>query len=101
MKTIIRFSTIIMLLAFMITSCEKGVNTGALKVDMTDTSTNAYEHIYIDLKQISVHYENSQEGAWMNLATNEGSYDLLTLANGITINVCPESRIPIGRISQI
>jgi hypothetical protein len=101
MKKITKLSLLIVFLVSTTISCKKNINSGQLRVDMTDSPSNGYEHIYIDLKQVSVHYDGSREDTWMNLPTNKGSYDLLELTNNLTVVIVPECDVPIGKISQI
>jgi hypothetical protein len=84
-----------------ILSCERDINSGTLKVELTDSATTTYDHIYIDIEKVSVHYSGAQEGSWIDLPTNTGIYDLLLLANDVTVILADEKEIPIGRVSQI
>lgn len=103
MKPIIKLNLILLFFAFVIISCEKNINSGKMKVYMTDDiiPTSTYEHVYIDLEKISIHYLGSQGDSWIDLPTNSGIYDLPTLSDDITIAITDEGSIPIGKVSQI
>jgi hypothetical protein len=104
MKTFQKLSLIFLSLAFINISCtKKSMNSSYMKVGYTNTinPSTPYDHIYIDLKQISIHYDGSHEDTWMDLPTNSGVYDLLTLTNNVTAFIADEANIPIGGISQL
>ena len=103
MKAIIKSGITFLCFVLIIVSCKKDMNSGRMTVYMTDDNDppTVYEHVYIDLKQISVHYLGAQGESWIDLPTNSGIYDLMTLTDDITVAITDEERIPIGKVSQI
>ena len=103
MKAIIKFSLTFLCLVFIIVSCEKDINSGRMIVKMTcsNDSVPAYEHVYVDIKQVSINYLGSKQDSWIDLSTDAGIYDLLELMNDVTIALTDEEKLPIGKVGQI
>lgn len=90
-----------------ITGCKKDndttPSTGAMEVKMTDAPGDFLE-VNVDVKQIRFRYSgnDSNDGSgWMDLPTQQGIYNLLSLQNGITETIADTNIIPTGRVSQI
>jgi hypothetical protein len=86
-----------MLLAF-VWGCKKSDPNGYMTVMMTDAPGD-YLQVNVDIKQVSVHYANGNN--WVNLNTNAGVYNLLTLQNNITTVLANNTQVPSGKVSQI
>lgn len=90
-----------------IMSCKKNdptePSTGAMEVQMTDAAGD-YLQVNVDVKQIRFRYsgnDNNDTVGWVNLPTQQGIYNLLSLQNGITETIADTNIIPTGRVSQI
>jgi hypothetical protein len=103
MKAKINLILTVGLIALLNGSCEKSANSGYIKTEMTcvQQDTSAYQQVNVDIKQVSIHYEGSQNDSWIDLPTNSGTYDLLEIRNDITVLISDEARIPIGKVTQI
>ncbi len=53
---------------------------GTLKTTLTDSSTEEYQAIYVTVERVEVKPES---GDWETVATPGGTYDLLSLVNGV------------------
>lgn len=104
MKKIIGLGILFLAFACINVSCNKemNINSGRIKIVMTDAvQANIYEHVYIDLKQVSINYDEAKPDVWMDLPTNTGIYDLMELTNNVTTVITSETSIPIGKVYQI
>ncbi len=100
MKTV-KILSIILVFFMIITGCKKNLINGAhMKVNLTDAPAN-YESVFIDLQKVMVHYERSPEDKWIELRSNPGIYDLLTLRNNVNLMIAEGEKLPLGKISQI
>lgn len=99
MKTMMRKGMLgcLMLLAFM-WGCKKSDPNGYMTVMMTDAPGD-YLQVNVDIKQVSVHYANGNN--WVNLNTNAGVYNLLTLQNNLTTVLAANTQVPAGKVSQM
>ena len=62
--------------------------TGTLWLGLIDTSTEAYDGVYVTIDEVRVHRcdtlgEEACEGTWTTVATPKETYDLLELVNGV------------------
>ncbi|WP_303720668.1 DUF4382 domain-containing protein [Malonomonas rubra] len=55
-------------------------STGTLQTSLTDNSTEDYKAIYVTIDRVDVH---SESGGWQTVASPEGTYNLLSLVNGV------------------
>ncbi len=83
-----------------ITACQKPFFGGNMEVKMTDAPAS-YQSVFIDLQKVMVHYEGRPDDTWMELKSNPGIYDLLTLRNNVTVIIAKDEKIPLGTITQI
>lgn len=83
--------------------CKKDNNAnGYMTVKMTDAPA-AYSSVNVDIVSVEVYYANEMQGTsgWVALNTNAGVYDLLKLQNNVTAVITPETRLPVGEITQL
>lgn len=71
--------------------------TGTLNTSLTDSSTEEYRAIYVTVRSVEVH---SAEGRWQTVATPGGTYNLLSLVNGVReeLGIAP---LPAGHYTQM
>jgi hypothetical protein len=84
-------------------SCKKDkTEYGNIAVMMTDAPAG-YQKVNVDIQQVMVHLVPAPNNVqWMNLQTNAGVYDLLTLQNGIDTTICPKiNKLPAGKITEM
>lgn len=68
---------------FFLAACGGGDSSssmGTLKTSLTDSSTEEYRAIYVTVDRVDVNPDN---GDWETVATPGGTYDLLSLVNGV------------------
>jgi hypothetical protein len=99
MKKIISVLGMLMVIG-VFTECRKPFHSANMEVKMTDAPAN-YDNVSIDLQKVMVHYSNKPEDSWVELKSNPGVYDLLSLRNNITVVIADDEELPIGKISQI
>lgn len=105
MKNYILTLTTILLSTFFI-GCMKDQpkEYGDLTIRMTDQPGD-YDTVNVEVVGLKVNIqeigEDDEEGEWMELETETGSYDLLQLQDGITAILTEEAEIPVGRINQM
>ncbi len=63
-------------------SCGSGGN-GTLSVGLTDASTDAYQAVYVTIKEVQVHLSGDADSKWSTVGTPDKTYDLLQLVNGV------------------
>ena len=73
-------------------------DTSTLRIRMTDAPA-AWDEVNVDLKEVSVNFADDSTG-WVNLQTNAGIYDLLTLQNGVDTLIAQRT-IPTGTVKEI
>ena len=98
MKTIIatKISFFIMLLLFF--GCEKKKEgTAELTVKMIDAPDD-YQEVNVEVLQVKINHEN---GGWIDLPTQAGVYNLLTLQNDVFATLVDPYALPSGRINQL
>jgi hypothetical protein len=95
------FNWITMLMVIMVfAGCKKPFYSAHLQIKMTDAPAD-YQSVSIDLQKVMVHYSNKPEDSWVELKSNPGVYDLLTLRNDVTAIIADDEKLPTGKISQI
>ncbi|MGZ3865860.1 MAG: DUF4382 domain-containing protein [Bacteroidia bacterium] len=83
-------------------SCKKETapapnSSGKMGVKLTDAPGD-FQQVNVDIKKVSVHMAG---GSWIDLPTNAGVYNLLTLQNGIDTTLVNTSTLPAGQITQM
>lgn len=82
----------------LLNSCKKdSIEYGNIAVLLTDGPGN-YQHVNVDIQKVSVHMSG---GAWIDLPTHSGVYDLLLLQNGIDTTLVNTTQLPAGKITQM
>lgn len=99
MKTTLKIIGILVVM-LMTAACQKTFLGGKMQVKLTDAPAN-YQSVFIDLQKVMVHYEGRPEDKWLELKSNPGIYDLLTLRNNVNVIISSDEKIPLGKISQI
>ena len=75
--------------------------SGILKVTMTDSPAASYSQVNIVIDSVQAHIAGSDSlHGWYNLNSVPGTYDLLTLVNGVEA-VLGQDTLPPGMYSQI
>jgi len=102
MKTLMKKLMMVALLSLVfISGCKKKDEYGSMTVQMTDAPGD-YLHVYVDVKQVDVHYSNNQgNNGWIALATNAGVYDLIALQNNVTAVLSNGVQVPAGKVNQM
>lgn len=99
MKTIIKITALFILFLGM-TACHKD-GSSYMRVKMKDVPGD-YEKVLVDIQRVEVHFSSENDSSkWMELQTNAGIYDLLTLQNGITTILANDTELPSGSINQL
>jgi len=88
----------------MFASCKKDEsknNTARLEIRLTDAPDPNVKEVWVDIKDIKVHVNDSSENGWTRLTHfYPGVYNLLDLTNGKD-TLLVDSEIPAGKLSQI
>jgi hypothetical protein len=82
--------------------CKKDeMENGNIFVRMTDAPA-AYQQVNVDIVKVQVHHvDGSGNGAWIDLPTNAGIYNLLALQNGIDTTIVHTTQLGAGKITQM
>jgi hypothetical protein len=87
-----------------------GDNTGRLSLSLTDKPTHDYTEVWVTIKDIYVHPAGDPEGAWTKILDVNRTVNLLTLANGVRlelgmVDLAPghytQMRLMIGTVNSI
>ncbi|MCD6067309.1 MAG: starch-binding domain-like protein [Bacteroidetes bacterium] len=101
MKAIKFLSIAFILLGIGFVACKKDAiypsDPGKISVKMKDAPGD-YLAVYVDVQQVRINYNGV---SWLDLSTNAGIYDLLTLQNDITATLTNGAVVPAGTINQI
>lgn len=89
-------SSLLAFAAVAVLGCRKVGSTGQMTVKMTDAPGD-FEQVNVDIREVQVQVEGH---GWVNLPTNQGVYDLLTLQNDITTILVNEGELPAGHVNQ-
>ncbi len=89
-------------------SCDKndsGNETTQLRVNLTDGPIDELDSVYVDIREVNVKLGDdtltgNDESGWVNVAVNEGVYDLLSYQNGID-TLLAYGTIPTGYVKEI
>jgi len=89
----------------MFASCKKDESknndTARLEIRLTDAPDPNVKEVWVDIKDIKVHVNDSSENGWTRLTHfYPGVYNLLDLTNGKD-TLLVDSEIPAGKLSQI
>jgi hypothetical protein len=64
-----------------------GDNTGRLSLSLTDKPTHDYKEVWVTIQDVYVHAESDPEGSWTKILDVNRTVDLLTLANGVRLEL--------------
>jgi hypothetical protein len=64
-----------------------GDNMGQLSLALTDKPTHDYKEVWVTIRDIYVHAENDAEGSWTKILDVNRTVDLLTLSNGVRLEL--------------
>lgn len=97
-NVVLILATSLLSLSFYACHKEKSAGTTHLEIRLTDNPFNATE-VNVDIRQVRVNIHDDSTG-WINLNTNAGIYNLLTLQNGID-TVLAQGTIPTGTLKEV
>jgi hypothetical protein len=97
MKTKLFFATLLSACMLLIGGCRKSSNYGDVKVLMRDAPAS-YGQVNVEILKVRVQMNN---GAWADLPTHAGIYNLLALQNGIDTTIVNTVQLPEGQITQM
>jgi len=103
MKTKILAGMLIVMSSFFFAGCEKeemGGSAGSVAVRMMDHSSpqRYIQEMKLDIRQVRVHVKN---GAWIDLPTKAGVYDLARLRNGVDVILVDPALMNPGQIDAV
>lgn len=78
-------------------SCSKKEEAGRLVLKMTDAAAD-YLQVNVDIEGAEIH---SEQGGWISLPVNAGTYDLLQLQNNVSVVLANNAELPAGAVSQL
>jgi len=64
-----------------------GGDTGRLAMSLTDKPTHDYGQVWVTIGEISAHLQGDPEGSWTKVLDVNRTVDLLTLANGVRLEL--------------
>jgi hypothetical protein len=64
-----------------------GDGTGRLSLSLTDKPTHDYKEVWVTIEDIYVHAESDAEGIWTKILDVDRTVNLLTLANGVRLEL--------------
>ncbi|MFA5575055.1 MAG: DUF4382 domain-containing protein [Brumimicrobium sp.] len=84
-----------------LTSCNKD-EQGKISVKLIDAPADFVE-VNVEVNSVWAHYagNGNQSGEWIELVSNPGIYDLLTLQNGVEAVIVDPASLPVGKITQL
>lgn len=75
-------------------------STGTLKINLVDSPAN-YDAVYVQIDSVEAHAADADtNGGWHVVSAHPGTYDLLTLRNGLSALLVDE-QLPAGQYTQI
>lgn len=74
------------------------VGSGALSISLTDSSTEAYQAIYVTIARVDVHHDGGD--SWQTVAEPNKTYNLLELVNG-ALEPLGETTLAAGHYTQM
>ena len=87
-----------------------GDNTGRLSLSLTDKPTHDYKEVWVTIQDIYVHAEGDAEGIWTKILDVDRTVNLLTLANGVRLELgvveldpghYTQMRLMIGTVNSV
>ena len=77
-------------------------DSGKVIVELTDDSAD-YIEVNVEITKVSAHFsgDTANPAGWMDLSTVSGVYDLLKLANDVTVVLASGGNLPVGHLSQL
>ena len=94
----VRFSFLMVLIAFSFAACKKENSSAPVKIYLTDAPA-AYEEVNVEITAVRVKMDKEPE-EWIDLETKAGVYNLLALQNGVS-TVLAEDELPTGVVKEI
>ena len=94
-------SWLIIFFSVILWGCKKETpDMGMVKIKLTNAPAR-FTSINLDIKQVKIHTDNSHPKAdWIELSTNAGVYDVLTLTNGAEALIA-EGEVPEGPYQEL
>jgi len=98
-----------LLSAVFLASCDKddsGHQATQLKIKLTDGPIDELDSVYVDIREVNVKLgddtltSGNDESGWVNVAVNQGVYDLLSYQDGVDTLLASGS-IPTGYVKEI
>lgn len=87
----------IMLGGLFFSGCKKKPEEkSSLRVKMIDAPGD-FQQVNVEVLQVKVHHEGA---GWIDLPTNSGVYDLLTLQNDVSATLVNMGELPSGKLNQ-
>nr|WP_294859164.1 DUF4382 domain-containing protein [uncultured Fluviicola sp.] len=96
MKTIYFVTLVTAMMLGISTGCKKKEGNSQMTVKMVDAPGD-FQQVNVEVLQVQVHH--SAQG-WINLPTNAGVYDLLTLQNDVSATLVNTGTLPSGHLEQ-
>ncbi|WP_341900558.1 DUF4382 domain-containing protein [Fluviicola taffensis] len=97
MKTIVYFVALVAVgLLGVSTGCKKKEGESHMTVKMVDAPGD-FQQVNVEVLQVQVHHSGQ---GWINLPTNSGVYDLLTLQNDVSATLVNVGTLPSGHLEQ-
>ncbi len=91
MRTFLSKTNVLALLVFLavgLIGCSAGGgDMGRLSMSLTDKPTHDYEQVWVTIGEISAHLQGDPEGSWTKVLDVNRTVDLLTLANGVRLEL--------------
>ena len=82
---------------FTLASCSSDNAKSRMSVRMQDAPAEI-DAVFVNVQQVRIH---SEENGWVDLETEAGFYDLLSLQNGNTADLVVEQELDPGKYSQM
>jgi hypothetical protein len=79
------------------TGCKKEKGTSNVTIKMVDAPGD-FQQVNVEVLQVQVNHDGQ---GWINLPTNAGIYDLLTLQNDVSATLVNVGVLPAGHINQL
>lgn len=90
--------------AAVLSSCSDDDNIAVsnLEVWLTDAPIDGLDSVVVDIQQVRVKFsgDSTDDSGWQNLSTNSGTYDLLSLQNGVDTSIATGS-FSSGTVKQM
>lgn len=88
-------------LVMVLASCSKDDGNSRMRIKMQDAPTEL-DAVMVNVQQVRVHRTNNGiDSGWVDLETEAGFYDLLSLQNGVTATLVKEEELTPGKYSQL